>query len=182
MSTRCNIAIKLNDKDLDRELTYDDIHFIKTQKEYPFMEIYCHHDGNPENARKFFYQEARLTDYEEVLKYILKGDRRSFNTTYTECGEQWSDNRPYMYASLEGDIPELFYYIFMDGRWYYKERISANDKDVEWKELVPDGMTIETEAEPDFDFISNEIRELVEKITNGKYTIQGLNKEMLKRK
>ena len=43
-------------------------------------------------------------------------------------------------------------------------------------------MTIETEAEPDFDFIANEIRELVEKITNGKYTIQGLNKEMLKRK
>ena len=182
MSTRCNIAIKLKESDLDKELTFDDIHFLKTKREFPYMEIYCHHDGYPENARKFLYQKAGLTDYESVLKYILEGDRTNFETAYTSCGEQWSDNRPYMYASLDGDIPEKYYYIFMDGKWYYKERISANDQQVEWQELPPYDNASQTEIEPDFELLAEEVRRFVEEYTDGRYTLDGLTKEMLKKK
>ena len=182
MSTRCNIAIKLKEKDLDKELTFDDIHFLKTKKEYPFMEVYSHRDGTPENAKRFFFQEAGLTDYESVLKYILEGDRTSFSTSNTDCGEQWSENRPYQYASLDGDIPEMYYYIFMDDKWYFKERISANDQHVEWQELVADDIATQVEKGPDFEYIVNEVQQLVEKLTDGKYTLEGLTKEMLKRK
>ena len=182
MSTRCNIAIKLKEKDLNKELTFDGIHFIKTKVEYPYMEVYCHHDGRPENAKDFFFKRGKLTDYESVLNYIIQGDRTAFDASYIECGEQWPDNLPYMFASLEGDIPEQYYYIFMDDKWYYKERSSANDQPMEWTELVPDE-PIETSSENlDFDYIAQEIKALVEKLTDGKYTTKDFTKEMLKRK
>ena len=181
MSTRCNIAIQLQESDLDRELTYDDIHFLKTKKEYPFMEIYCHHGGTPENARSFFRNNG-LTEYAAVLEYILKGDRSDFNSAYAERGEQWSENRPYMFASLDGDIPEQYYFIFKEGKWFYKERISANDQPMEWLDLEVDSIAFQSEETPDFAFIVNQVQHLVEELTNGKYTLQGLTKEMLKRK
>lgn len=182
MSTRCNIAIKLKEKDLNKELTFDGIHFQRTNADYPYMEVYCHHDGYPENAKDFFFKRRKLTDYESVLNYIIQGDRSSFDTSYIECGEQWPDNRPYMFASLDGDIPEQYYYIFMDGKWYYKERSSANDQPMDWKELVADE-TPETPAETlDFEHIAREIQALVERLTDGKYTTKELTADILKRK
>lgn len=182
MSTRCNIAIKLKEKDLNKELTYDGIHFLKTNEAYPYMEVYCHHDGNPKNAKDFFFKRGRLTDYESVLNYIIQGDRSTFDKSYTERGEQWPDNRPYMFASLEGDIPEQYYYIFMDGKWYYKERTSANDQPMEWKELVPDESTDAPSDNLDFGHIAREIKALVERLTDGKYTTKDLTEDILKRK
>ena len=182
MSTRCNIAIKLKEKDLNKELTYDDIHFLKTKEEYPYMEVYCHHGGSPDMAKDFFFNRAKLTDYESVLRYILQGDRTSFDTSYTECGEQWPHNRPYMFASLEGDIPELYYYIFMDGKWYYKERVSANDQPMEWIELIADETTGEVPQDIDFSLIAGEIKALVERLTDGKYTTKDLTEDILKLK
>ncbi len=182
MSTRCNIAIKLKEKDLNKELTCDGIHFQNTKADYPFMEVYCHHDGYPENAKDFFFNRARLTDYESVLNYVLQGDRTSFETSYMESGEQWPDNRPYMFASIEGDIPEQYYYIFMDGKWYYKERSSDNDQPMDWIELVPDAPAAPLPGDPDFEYIAREIKALVERLTDGKYTTTNLTKEILTRK
>jgi len=182
MSTRCNIAIKLKEKDLNKELTYDGIHFQKTKVEFPYMEVYCHHDGYPENAKDFFFNRGRLTDYESVLKYILQGDRITFETSYTECGEQWPDNRPYMFASLEGDIPEQYYYIFMDDKWFYKERSSANDQPMEWQELKPGEQSGAPAEELDFEPIAREIKALVERLTAGRYTTKDLTEDILKRK
>lgn len=179
MSARCNIAIKLKEKDLNKELTFDDIHFLKTKEEYPFMEVYCHQDGQPDKAKEFFFNRGKLTDYESVLKYILQGDRESFDTPYTECGKQWSDNRPYLFASLDGDIPELFYYIFMDDKWYFMERVSANDQQAEWKELVADDIVGKPSEEIDFSLIANEIRSLVERLTDGRYTTRELTEDTL---
>ena len=146
------------------------------------MEVYCHHGGSPDMAKDFFFNRAKLTDYESVLRYILQGDRTSFDTSYTECGEQWPHNRPYMFASLEGDIPELYYYIFMEGKWYYKERVSANDQPMEWIELIADETTGEVPQDIDFSFIAGEIKALVERLTDGKYTTKDLTEDILKLK
>ena len=84
-------------------------------------------------------------------------------------------------SDLREMIPEMYYFIFMDGKWFYKERISANDQQVEWQELVADDIVIQPEEAPDFAYIAQEVQQLVEKLTDGRYTLEGLTKEMLKK-
>lgn len=137
MSTRCNVAIKLKEKDLDKVLKVDSSHYFETKKEYPTIEIYIHHDGYPEGVGEGLINELP-NDYESVLKYILKGNRTSFETPYIERDEKWEDNRP---TSIGGDIwtddseiPENYYYLYINDKWYFRKCNESGSK-LNWYDL-----------------------------------------------
>lgn len=135
MSTRCNVAVILKEKDLNTRL-YETKHnygYVDTKESHPTMEIYIHHDGYPDGVGK--YLKKNLTDYESVVNYILEGDRTSAECPYTECGENWENDKPYFWPDIwedKSDIPEDYLYLFKDDKWYYR---FFRDEKHEWKEL-----------------------------------------------
>ena len=138
MSTRCNVAIKLKEEDLGKMLKVDNSHYFETKSEYPTLEIYIHHDGYPEGVGCGLLNELPH-DYNSILHYILNGNRTSFDTPYTECGEKWEDNRPICIGgdiwTDESDIPEQYYYLFINDKWYFR---NWHDKEVIWYDLEKD--------------------------------------------
>ena len=171
MSTRANVAIKINDEDINKNVSFDNIHYLKLNK--PYLEIYVHHDGYPNNFKKFI-TDNNLFNYKDILNYILQGDRTSFDVPYIECNESWADNKPYLYSEKDyqnNDIPEDYYYIFINNTWYYKCR---NDKNNWLKLFESENNEIAIQQylthNNDSENIGYLIKKLVEKITNGKYT------------
>ncbi len=124
--THGNIAIVLNPKDINKKLYTNDNnenHYIKPS--YNLLEIYLHINDNPDITKK--YLKNNLNTYEDVLRYILKGDRITLDIPYCKNkDEQWEDNKPFSVKfedNLEEfllDIPEEYYYIYNNGIWYYK--------------------------------------------------------------
>lgn len=177
---RCNVAIKLKDEDVNKTLTYDKIYFLNTG-DNQYMDIYVHNGGNP-SIFKNFVIKYNLFNYEDILNYILAGDRTTFETPYINCNESWKDNKPYRYNEeifQQKDIPENYYYIFLDNKWLYKSRDDDN-----WKDLIEDNEISEinnkiqkfivsnniVSNDIDIENISSLIKKLVEKLTKGKFT------------
>ena len=122
MSTRCNVAIKLRPEDLNKKLTFvenDKIHELFVDSGFSYMFIYIHHDGYLKGVGYRLLNELG-TDYEKVKNYILQGDRTSFNEPYYECGEDWDDDTPNFCKSIDGPIPNDYFYLYDDGKWYYR--------------------------------------------------------------
>ena len=154
MSTRGNICIKLHDEDLDKDFHMkdengNDLEFIvHTKSGYPYMFIYNHHDsyesGLGEQLRN------NLLTYEEVRDYILQGDRTSFSEPYTagRFGEDPKDNQPKMCVSIDGEIPEEYFYVFENDQWYVKSWSESMDKKPFRKLPIPKTITL-TEKEID---------------------------------
>lgn len=125
MSTKCNVAIKLDESSLDKMLKFKGHYYFQTHKDFPVLEIYVNHDGDPESIGKNLVENLG-ENYDDILQYILQGDRISFKTSYIEWGESWTYNQP---ASVgddiwtdENEIPEEFYYLFINGKWYFRKR------------------------------------------------------------
>ena len=122
MSTRCNVAIKLKPEDLNKKLTFVEnnrIHELYVDSGFSYMFIYIHHDGYLKGVGYGLLNELG-TDYEAVKNYIMLGSRTSFETPYIECGEDWENDKPRFYKSIDGPIPNDYFYLFKDGKWYYR--------------------------------------------------------------
>lgn len=122
MSTRGHICIKLKDEDLDKELHMKDINgndlecCVYTKKEFPYMFVYNHHDSYFDGLGKNLI--TNLQNYDSVKNYILQGDRSTFDTPYTECGEYPEDLKPHFSSNIDGPIPEEYFYLFNDNQWF----------------------------------------------------------------
>lgn len=136
MSTRGSICIKLKDEDLDKDLHMKDKlgHdlnvVVHPHSGFPYMYVYCHHDSYIDKPGLGFFLPRKLQTYEEVRDFILQGDRTSFGTPYTECGEDAEDLQPNFSASVDGPIPEEYFYLFNDGKWYVKD-VHGHDNFIE---------------------------------------------------
>ena len=122
MSTRCNVAIKLRPEDLNKKLTFvenDKIHELFVDSGFSYMFIYIHHNGYLQGVGYGLLNELG-TNYEKVKNYILQGDRTSFNEPYYECGEDWDDDAPIFCKSIDGPIPNDYFYLYDNGKWYYR--------------------------------------------------------------
>ena len=122
MSTRCHIAIKLNQEDLGKKLLITENskeHQLTTDEGFPYMFIYIHHDGYLSGVGRGLLNELGV-DYDTVKNYILKGNRTSFTCPYTECNETWDHNKPQFCKSIDGPIPEDYLYVLIDGKWFYR--------------------------------------------------------------
>jgi len=109
------IAIHLKDKDLNR--TINTVKgSIRTNSEYPYLYIYITDCKNIGLQLLNNYKK-----YEDVLEFILKGDRATFDQPYFECGESWSDNKPDFVKTVKGKIPECVFYLFENNKWYYRD-------------------------------------------------------------
>lgn len=138
MSTRCNIAVVVNESDTNRQLNL--INYAKevgfdlnrivngkytleetynkeiTVKDRVVLQIYCHHDGYPDGVGAELLD--RFNSYEEALALVLAGD-----TSYIEDGKTGA------YAVHEGyetnlpvilDSPSrynMYLYVWKDGEW-----------------------------------------------------------------
>lgn len=187
MSTRCNVCVKLRKEDLNKDLKVDSSHYLTTKEDFPYMEIYIHHDGYVDGVGKDLYKN--LTTYEDVKKYILKGDRTSYDTPYTECDETWIENKPMFLGDLTGDIPEMYYYLFdEDDEWYWKDYHNGpwkllcdsfpeiRDQRLQAPNIINKilAKTFASEINPvKFEEIGNKIKEVIETCTNGKFTTNG---------
>lgn len=189
MSTRCNVCIKLHKEDLNKILPINK-NSIKTNEEYPYMFIYIHHDGYISGVGSELYKN--LITYEDVKNFILKGNRTSYETSYTECGEDWESNKPRAVHSVDGEIPNDYFYLFdEDNEWYYKSWSKQNEpwkllknefpelRDERIKNAIDLSMkiyekTIAHDITPiKLEEIGSKIKELIENLTNGKYTTNG---------
>jgi len=189
MSTRCNVCVKLRKEDLDTTLSIGE-HSLQTKKEYPYMVIYIHHDGYIEGVGEDLYRN--LITYEDVKNFILEGSRTSYKTPYSECGETWEDNMPRFGTDVDGHISNDFFYLFdEDNQWYYK---SYAQQDGPWQLLENEFPKIKEERMKNaidltmkiyektiahnitpvkHEEIGAKIKELMEKLTDGKYTTNG---------
>ena len=122
MSTRCHIAIKLNQEDFGKKLLITENskeHQLTTDEGFPYMFIYINHDGYLSGVGHGLLNELGV-DYDTVKNYILKGNRTSFTCPYTECNETWDHNKPKFCKSIDGPIPEDYLYVLIDGKWFYR--------------------------------------------------------------
>lgn len=123
MSTRCHVAIKLKKEDLGKMLMITENgkeHQLATDTGFSYMFIYIHHDGYLKGVGSGLLNELGI-DYETVKNYILEGNRTSFTCPYTECDESWEDNQPKFCKSIDGPIPEDYFYVLIDGKWFYRK-------------------------------------------------------------
>lgn len=121
MSTRSNVVVRLHDEDLDKKLnveingvTYE----FTTERTKPYLCIYIHHDGGLDGVGQFI--KDKLNNYDDILKYVLMGDRTSADTSYVECGEEWEDDQPVAYETiLKDNIPLDYLYLYENNHWEY---------------------------------------------------------------
>lgn len=152
MSTRGSICIKLKDEDLDKDFHMKDVDgndltvIGHTHRSYPYMYVYCHHDSYIEKPGLGYLLPRKLQTYEEVRDFIMQGDRSSFDEPYTKRGEDHEDLSPNYLETVDGDIPEEYFYLFENDKWYVK----TNAPFAEFKELeyIPEKIEI-TEKEAD---------------------------------
>ena len=143
MSTRGNICIKLREEDLDKELPlYDNYHkiigHIRTNKEFPYMIVYNHHDSYEDKPGLGYRLPRNLKTYMDVRNFILQGNRTSFDDPYTERNEDIQDNLPKFASNVEGEISNEYFYLFEDNRWKVKSWQESLDnkpfRDIEYEE------------------------------------------------
>ena len=153
MSTRGIICIKLREEDLNQDLHMknslgqDLLVRVHTASGFPYMYVYCHHDSYIENPGLGYFLPRKLQTYEEVRDFILQGDRTSLETPYTDCGENAEDLKPNFAMSVDGEIPEQYFYLFEDGKWFVKnDAPNAKFKELEYKPVTIELNSREIEA------------------------------------
>ena len=129
MSTRGNIAIKLNDADTTANLLYDPSKEPRTPRDitdkvYPinpagkkYLQIYNHHDSYPSGLGYLLLKY--YTDYDTVLNLILAGDTSSVGTINTAAyvqNDDYDDTKPQFLDAPELD--EEYLYVYEDGKWF----------------------------------------------------------------
>jgi hypothetical protein len=51
----------------------------------------------------------------------MQGDRTSFDEPYIECAEDWDDDKPRFCKSIDGPIPNDYFYLLNEGKWFYRK-------------------------------------------------------------
>ena len=122
MSTRCHIGIILNDNDrkINRTLTTNDGFSMTLDSNKPCLRIYVHSDGYPEGVGKNLVEN--LSTYNDVLDYILHGNRSTYDTSYVDMGEYYEENMPRSIDDPRNNqkIGQEYFYLFDNGEWYYR--------------------------------------------------------------
>ena len=147
MSTRGNIAIKLNSSDRVSTLKYnpDVLPAVRRKNnigdveagDKPYLQIYNHHDSYPSHLGKILLNH--YNSYEKALNLILAGDTSSVGEWKTDAYaelDDWDDVKPD--ALDEPSQEEEYLYVFEDNQWFIQgkayteltlltEEIIAND-------------------------------------------------------
>lgn len=132
MSTRATICIKLHDYDLGKEfylknhLGFNTEHKITTPLDARYMCVYCHHDGYIEKPGLGYFLPRKYQTYDEVRDFILQGDRSGLNDPYS-MNEPIFDVKPEFIDSVNEKIPEEYFYLFDDDKWYVKDIYDHKD-------------------------------------------------------
>lgn len=128
MSTRSNIAIKIEPKDfgvdlaegLETQLNDDTVYPLIVDESRPYLQVYCHFDGYLSGVGE---ELSKLTDYEKIKRYIIRGGVSSIDkgvwTQYAvspRYNEDWESNAPRVLA--EPELDNEYLYVFKDGKWY----------------------------------------------------------------
>lgn len=140
MSTRSHIAVILKEEDRGKTFSCPDNseYQLQTSKDKDILLIYCHYDGYIDGVGRDLltnFPEVPET-YEKLLKYIMEGDRTSFDTSYIQLrNESWDEVQPYNtnYNSIiDGDewfnktyIDYLYIYDTYINKWYVFNRKSS---------------------------------------------------------
>lgn len=127
MSTRGNIAIKLNSSDRVSTLKYnpDVLPAVKRKNnigdveagDKPYLQIYNHHDSYPSHLGKILLNN--YNSYEKALNLILAGDTSSVGEWKTDAYaelDDWDDVKPD--ALEEPSQDEQYLYVYEDGQWF----------------------------------------------------------------
>ena len=147
MSTRGNIAIKLNSSDRVSTLKYnpDVLPAVRRKnnigdveaEDKPYLQIYNHHDSYPSHLGKILLNH--YNSYEKALNLILAGYTSSVGEWKTDAYaelDDWDDVKPD--ALDEPSQDEEYLYVFEDNQWFIQgkayseltpltEEIIAND-------------------------------------------------------
>lgn len=117
MSTRCNVAILLKEEDKGKEFNVNGNSFY-IYEDVNYLCIYIHHDGYLSGVGHNLL--FNLKTYDDALKFILEGDRTSFDTSYVDLGEDYESNEPIQVVQETIDeIPNEYLYVFspLVDRW-----------------------------------------------------------------
>lgn len=153
MSTRSNIAIKLNEEDINKyaffkndklpkcmqytsehDLSNINNNIYKIFVSSPYLMIYCHWDGYPEGVGAALAEHFKT--HEDTLNLILGGDISSLYGNKVqhylifrgdESDIKYSAPRQY---NEEPEVEQEWLYLFKDGQWLCKHY-----SDTEWHSL-----------------------------------------------
>ena len=141
MSTRCNICIRLEKKDIGtvrvavnedwKGVTDIPINLGYVELSGKYAQIYVHHDGYLEGVGKVLIKE--YSTYDEALNLVLGGDASSIVDDYCPYAsfkyEDWETIKPDMYDEIP-PCEEEYQYMFNLGYWWYR-----TPSDMTWKDL-----------------------------------------------
>lgn len=112
MSTRSNIAIRINDSEIGKTFIHTQSGIDVTLGKY--MTIYCHHDGYISGVGTELFNNYNT--YDRVLDLIMDGDCSAIGAPY------------YKREGYENNIPKSTYdkprfdeeygYLFENGKWH----------------------------------------------------------------
>lgn len=96
MSTRCNVAICLREDDRSKTFTSPNSpDFTISPDGAKYLVIYIHNDGYPEGVGEDLVRLAEGATYEDILNFILEGDRSTvLNSYYAWRQEPWKYIKP----------------------------------------------------------------------------------------
>lgn len=127
MSTRGNIAIKLNSSDRVSTLKYNPDVLPAVRKknnigdveagDKPYLQIYNHHDSYPSHLGKILLNH--YNSYEKALNLILAGYTSSVGELKTDAYaelDDWDDVKPD--AIEKPSQKEIYLYVFEDNQWF----------------------------------------------------------------
>lgn len=130
MSTRSNLAIKLNTEDLNCDLHLkmegkEVANTVNATESAPYLQIYCHHDGY------LSYMGALLVkhqNYDEALNIILHGDTSALDedengnlTTEAYAPDEGFEDGDAPRIMANPSLDEEYLYVFKNGKWYVDE-------------------------------------------------------------
>lgn len=143
MSTRCNIVVKIKDKDKGLIKVFDPL-LLNNNKEYldkkynevnlngNYISIYVHHDGYINGVGCNLYNY--FNSYEKALNLCLIGDcsyieKEIIGSYHTFYEEEWDITAPKKYDN-EPECYEDFLYLYDNNQWLVKKKNS------EWNVLA----------------------------------------------
>ena len=151
MSTCANIAIVLNENDINTTLNFLDKRFdgirpeitkypwVECSKEEetfkdifvkcPVLQIYNHHDGYPDHLLTVLTRY--YNNYERALSLILAGDTSCVSKSKTDAyaiHEGYNDNTPLSLMSPKCN--ECYLYVFENGCWHAYDSNYDNISDI----------------------------------------------------
>lgn len=135
MSTRCNVAICLREDDRVKIFSCPwnpDLTVNPDGAKY--LRIYIHNNGYPDGVGNDLIEMFSDATYEDVLEYILEGDRSTTQTSYHDMrDEHWSQVKPY--PMFVPEVEQDYLYCLAERPDGKVEVYIFNEDDNEWELL-----------------------------------------------